>query len=126
MRAGIAHDVKSAVCQWQRTEAGLMARCVYPPDMAVLAGHFPGQPLVPGVHALELVLSLAGRVRPLPAGPCRVVRAKFARPIAPQQSFELVLTCSPTTAEAVRLAATLREPRQGGVLAQIIMEIGNS
>jgi 3-hydroxyacyl-[acyl-carrier-protein] dehydratase len=57
-------------------------------DHPCLPGHFPGQPVVPGVLVLDQVLALARRAfgaRPL----LRMPQVKFAAPLLPQQQAEL-------------------------------------
>jgi 3-hydroxymyristoyl/3-hydroxydecanoyl-(acyl carrier protein) dehydratase len=67
------------------------ARSRIPADHPCLAGHFPGNPVVPAVvlldlmaHALREALGGSARVTALPA-------AKFLRPLRPEQDFEIVL-----------------------------------
>jgi 3-hydroxyacyl-[acyl-carrier-protein] dehydratase len=47
-------------------------------------GHFPGNPVVPGVLLLELVVEALGR-----GAPRTVASAKFHRVLKPGESFEL-------------------------------------
>jgi 3-hydroxymyristoyl/3-hydroxydecanoyl-(acyl carrier protein) dehydratase len=55
-----------------------------------LPGHFPGNPLVPGVVILDAVIRAAGQWQP----GCRVRRvssAKFVSPLLPQQPLRITL-----------------------------------
>jgi 3-hydroxyacyl-[acyl-carrier-protein] dehydratase len=63
------------------------------PQHPCLAGHFPGEPIVPGVLLLEHVaLALrAWRDQRL----VRVVEAKFLAPLRPAETARLTLTQSP-------------------------------
>jgi 3-hydroxymyristoyl/3-hydroxydecanoyl-(acyl carrier protein) dehydratase len=63
-------------------------------DHPMLAGHFPGHPIVPGAWLLAWVVAAAkrqlaaeGEARAIAA----VKRAKFLRPLAPDQAFECAL-----------------------------------
>lgn len=58
----------------------------------VLAGHFPGNPIVPGAYLLSLVVQQARAVVGESARRVGGVRiAKFTRPLRPGQHFEIVL-----------------------------------
>ena len=66
-----------------------------PPDHPAFAGHFPGNPIVPGVllldaavHAVQQALS-TGAATPS----CRISAAKFLSPVGPGES--LTLSCRP-------------------------------
>ena len=56
-----------------------------------LAGHFPGNPVVPGVVLLERVLDFAQRRFGLHADTMRLPQAKFLQPLLPGQTAEIVL-----------------------------------
>lgn len=60
------------------------------PDHPSLAGHFPGQPVVPGVVLLDRALTaiLGGRDR----RPAALPAVKFTRPVLPGQS--VVVSCT--------------------------------
>jgi len=54
-------------------------------DHPALAGHFPGEPIVPGVVLLDLVLRTAGKGRAhLPA-------VKFQAPLRPGEDFVILI-----------------------------------
>jgi 3-hydroxymyristoyl/3-hydroxydecanoyl-(acyl carrier protein) dehydratase len=63
-------------------------------DHPMLAGHFPGRPIVPGAWLLAWVVAAATR-RLQAEGEARAVagvkRVKFLRPLAPNQTFECEL-----------------------------------
>jgi len=58
-------------------------------DHPALPGHFPGRPLVPGVLLLDAVLEAAAALGLRP--PLRLLRAKFAAPLLPEQEAEIRL-----------------------------------
>ena len=74
--------------------------CV-PADHPMLPGHFPGHPIVPGAWLLAWIVAHAGRRLVLDGG-TRIVagvkRAKFLRPLLPDQAFECVFKPGATSA----------------------------
>ena len=61
-----------------------------PADHPSLPGHFPGQPIVPGVVVLERVLEAIEATHG-PLGPLRLPQVKFAQPLLPGEVADIVL-----------------------------------
>ena len=75
----------------ERTATALGAEARITSDLAVLDGHFPNEPIVPGVAQLYWADALARRAFPDHAAPHEVVRLKFVRVIVPGTMLRLNL-----------------------------------
>ncbi|NMG76059.1 3-hydroxyacyl-ACP dehydratase FabZ family protein [Aromatoleum diolicum] len=53
------------------------------PDHPALAGHFPGQPILPGVVLLGWAMQTLGAALERAVPPCNIGSAKFLRPVKP-------------------------------------------
>lgn len=86
-------------------------------DNALIQGHFPGSPLVPGVMLIESVTQLAGAgllsadayVQSLPGDRIGVLasvrRCAFKRPVLPEQDVTFEITCRQIGEAAVQITA---------------------
>jgi 3-hydroxyacyl-[acyl-carrier-protein] dehydratase len=63
-------------------------------DNPVFAGHFPNRPILPGVFQLEIVRLAAEWVRNRPLAVREIAKAKFQRPILPDEILKLNLKLS--------------------------------
>lgn len=79
-----------------------MTRFQVPADHPALPGHFPGQPIVPGVLLLDAVIEAAAALHG--SRPTRLMRAKFPAPVRPGEEVEIALE----TRAAGRIAFTCR------------------
>lgn len=89
----------------------------WPLDNALIQGHFPGYPLVPGVMLIEAVTQLAGAgllsadayVQSLPGERIGVLasvrRCAFKRPVLPAQDVTFEITCRQIGTDAVQVSA---------------------
>ncbi len=63
---------------------------VVPHDHPALAGHFPGQPIVPGVVLIDRVILFAERL-PGCASVCwQIANAKFLSPVGPGETLSFI------------------------------------
>ena len=60
-------------------------------DHPALAGHFPGEPLVPGVVVLDCVVAAAEALLGA-ARPVAIPSVKFLAPLRPDERFRIVFT----------------------------------
>jgi 3-hydroxymyristoyl/3-hydroxydecanoyl-(acyl carrier protein) dehydratase len=81
-----------------------------------LPGHFPGQPIVPGVVLLDCVLQEAERWLRRPVRVVALPNAKFTAPLLPEESADLQLKL-----DAAELRFTLS--RDGSAIAQGLFRI---
>lgn len=79
----LAEEAADALREVERTDDGFRARLCVPADSAVLAGHFPGHPVVPAVYLIEAARAACAEV--WGSGALNGVRsAKFLREVAPE------------------------------------------
>lgn len=70
------------------TEATARATAVFPAILPVFDGHFPGNPLVPGVHQVALIAQLARHALGQPELVITAIeRCKWLRPLLPGQAL---------------------------------------
>ncbi len=79
---------------YQRSESGVFSFQV-PVESVVLDGHFPGQPILPGLAQVHWAWSLASRYFPLPSAAQSLLQLKFSRVIRPGDELELHFDSAP-------------------------------
>jgi 3-hydroxyacyl-[acyl-carrier-protein] dehydratase len=91
-----------------------------PLDHPAFAGHFPGNPIVPGVILLDAAVhamqQLTGH-----AGACEVGAAKFLRPVGPGETLTIVLeTAAPTGSVRFEISSAGRRVATGTLAAAAV------
>ena len=67
-----------------------------PPDHPAFPGHFPGQPILPGVVLLDQALRFAAEVFALDVARQRLASTKFLNPVAPGETLQFSLQQKPS------------------------------
>lgn len=108
--AGLAGEAAAAVSSlgWKAGEEGrtFEAELSFPPDAEVLAGHFPGHPIVPAVYLIEALLAAGAQLEPALGALQAVRQAKFLSQIEPGVPVALSALVLPS-AEGFELEAEL-------------------
>ena len=60
-------------------------------DHPSLPGHFPGNPVVPGVVVLDRIQAAIEASLGAPLGACRLPQVKFLQPLLPGETAEVLL-----------------------------------
>jgi 3-hydroxyacyl-[acyl-carrier-protein] dehydratase len=81
---------------------------------AQMTGHYPGFPIMPGVLLIDSVRQAAGSALGAELRLCRIDRARFARPLLPDDELELSLLVTPET--GARVAVRARGTRADGLM----------
>ncbi|CAO3425812.1 hypothetical protein [Azospirillum endophyticum] len=68
----------------------------FPADHPTAAGHFPGNPVIPGAVLLDTALTAIAAVEGLAPGPCRLRAAKFLHPVRPGERMRVEWQAAPT------------------------------
>jgi len=76
----------------------------FPADADVFAGHFPTRPLLPGVFQLEMTRIAAELLLQRPIRVREICKAKFLRPIIPEETVRVELKSLPET-DTIQLRA---------------------
>lgn len=76
-----------------------MTEFAIPADHPCLPGHFPGQPIVPGVVVLDRVLA-AIEAQHGALGALRMPQVKFLQPLLPEQTAQIELQPMPDALDA--------------------------
>lgn len=84
------------------------------PDHAIYEGHFPNQPVMPGVCMLQLVTELTGKAVGFDLQLKKASQAKFLVPIVPQQfpQIQLITSYQASTEQEWKVTARIQVEEQ--------------
>ena len=85
-------DAVTAVRAVQLSTAGASGSAIFSADLPVFIGHFPGQPLVPGVYLLAAVAEVARQAGVGQGQVISIERAKWSAPAYPEQDLRITIT----------------------------------
>lgn len=91
----LKQDVAAALIGFTAPREGeIESVFVFPPELEIFAGHFPGRPIVPGILELEMVRAAMERFTGLPLRLLSVEKAKFLREVKPGERLLLGISFS--------------------------------
>jgi 3-hydroxyacyl-[acyl-carrier-protein] dehydratase len=99
---------------------------IFAPDHPAFAGHFPGQPIVPGVVLLDAVVhSVMQALRASTSGnevkkPCQISSAKFLSPVGPGETLTIAYTSSDSGSIRFDISSGNRKVATGTLVLTIL------
>jgi 3-hydroxyacyl-[acyl-carrier-protein] dehydratase len=78
------------------------------PQHQVFEGHFPQQPVVPGVFTLQMIKECMEIFLEKKWRYSELINCKFSRPILPKNSEEILIDCEYTLVDSLQLKAIVR------------------
>ena len=89
-------DAIHAFIDWKLRADQATGQFLFPSSLPVFVGHFPGDPLLPGVYQIAAMLVLARAAWATPAmGLSAITRAKWLAPVAPDTPLSVCVTRQP-------------------------------
>jgi 3-hydroxymyristoyl/3-hydroxydecanoyl-(acyl carrier protein) dehydratase len=80
------------ILEVRHTSARVDIRLLAASDLEWFAGHFPGEPVLPGIIQTHWAVQLARAAFDIESQPERIKRLKFRQVVVPPQELELTLT----------------------------------
>jgi len=80
------------VLSWSDESPNIRLSLDVPPDMSWFRGHFPGQPILPGVIQLHWAVIVAQALFGFPGSPQEIKRLKFKKVVIPPRVLELSIS----------------------------------
>jgi len=100
-----------------------MLPLIIPADHPAYAGHFPGQPILPGVVLLDAALHALAGVQGNPTASGQIKSAKFLSPVLPGEPLALYYTASAAGGFRFELRSDARTVASGAVdFTQALLE----
>ena len=95
------------------------ARVRFPANAPYFAGHFPGQPIVPGVVLIDAAVQIAAQVAGRSLRLERLALAKFTQAIGPDQEAVWIWQTKAIPEIAAQLRITGKWSRDGAKIAEM-------
>ena len=111
-----------AACQGVDTQAGTAMFC-FSKELPLFQGHFPGQPILPGIAQVEMVRHTLDQLTGEDHALVQVKKTKFMQLIQPETSIEVALTTTPLEDGKKQVRATLKDGGQALAKINIILGI---
>lgn len=95
------------------------ARVRFPGNAPYFAGHFPGQPVVPGVVLIDAAVQIAGQAIGRRLRLRRLAYAKFVQAVVADQEAVWVWQAAPAPENAAQLRITGKWIRDGAKISEM-------
>lgn len=88
----LVDDVKQALSEVTQEDGEYIARFRFSASLPLFAGHFPGDPVLPGVHQIEMARAALNAAHGISHRILSIKSAKFTRPVRPDEEVVVRIT----------------------------------
>ena len=115
----LRHEIRAAMSDLRREEGGLYAHFVFSGAFPGFRGHFPDDPILPGVCTIQAVLVMLESEAGRPVRLDRVQRAKFHATVSPGDAVDITCRVRPGAGDMDDVRATVT--RAGNRVAELAL-----
>ena len=91
----LRQEIRAALSELKLETSGqISARCRFPAEFTGFQGHFPGNPVLPGVCIAQVVIEVYSMLHSQ-AHLLEIIKAHFLRPVMPEETFTLRISLAP-------------------------------
>ncbi|MDZ4729176.1 MAG: hypothetical protein SH820_04465 [Xanthomonadales bacterium] len=109
----------AAICHWHKQDSRQVFLLNVESDWPVFAGHFPHQPILPGIMQVHWAVQFAQVFMGKSASPIEIKQLKFRNIFIPPGRLELELSALSGHELSFKFCSALNEPDQAELHAQV-------
>ncbi len=101
----LRNEIQDCLQAFEATDDGITASFVFPPEFTGFDGHFPGNPILPGICTIQSAALMLDRAKCCRTRIRTIRFAKFFSVVQPGETLDMMCRPDPNEPESVRATA---------------------